>query len=246
MLKMLYVIHDEQNLRDFYNHTPWLLNCQIFVKLNNEALQNRLDPSICLSKNYENLGYFGGFRQLINEFNITGNFIICNCDVFIKQIEVDHIYKNWVNRNCIIGPAIISPNEKFVQPPALFRSIYKTLFLRLDPAVIQCEIKVDYLAGSILFFGVNLNCDILLSYPYCLYCEEVYLSNTARDNGVQLFFDPDIRVLHHYDEIDRVKNNFRSRHVRKNLFRLILKYETRLSMSLPILNWARLVLIGKI
>lgn len=240
------MIHDEQNLRDFYNHTPWLLNCQIFVKLNNVALKNRLDPSICVSKNFENLGYFGGFKQIVSEFNITGNFIICNCDVLIKQNEVDYITENWVNRHCIIGPAIISPNGEFVQPPAVFWSIYKTLYLRLNPETIKFEIKVDYLAGSFLFFGENLDYDNFLSYPYFLYCEEVYVSNTARKNGVQLFYDPEIKVLHHYDEVDRINNKFRSRHMRKNLFRLILKYETLLSMPFSILNWMRLILIGKI
>lgn len=247
MIKLLFVIHDNKNLEDFIRRKIWTLDCKVFVKLNNRQFLSELDPVITVSTNYDNLGYFGGFHQLAKEFHILESFIISNCDVRVTQENLSDIERRWCNRDAVFGPLLVSEDRKIpVQPPALRRNGFNTLYRRLNTAKLVDEINVDYLAGSFLYFGRGQSLIDLLNYPYFLYCEEIYLSNVSKKLGIPLVFDPYITVEHDYDEFERRRNNFRRRQIRKNLFKQIMLFETGILRYLAVINWLRVAFRGGI
>lgn len=177
-----------------------------------------------LLKPEKNLGYFGGLNYALSKIDVSKFDFICigNNDLefnksFLSVLSKKHYPKEYF----AICPDIKSITGKYQNPHVekpystmqkikldLYYSSWRiALFLMLlqntykkfkkpvnnrkSKRVIHMGIGAFYILTP-YFFSKNEE----LIFPYFLYGEEAFLSHQIHESGGELFYDPDLKILH--------------------------------------------------
>lgn len=173
-----------------------------------------------------NLGYFGGLnygirslRSLDFDYLVAGN----NDLIFDRDFLRTLAEKSYSNRQMVIAPDLVTPsgvhqNPQFTEPPSLLRRMGYRLYYTAYPAAMLTDLAITFprilrtqtrrtkLETAMEIYMCTGACMIfrplffrrcgLLDESVFLWGEEVLLARQLERAGCELFYDPELRVLH--------------------------------------------------
>ena len=185
------------------------------------------NDEITLLQPGKNLGYLGGAKYALafwlnNKYHIPAFTILCNTDIEFASSDFFNLLAN--ETADIIGPCILSSKSNTFQNPyytkritknklhilnmvysfypnyLLYQSlaIVKTLFTKINTSKPQFVQPIYAVHGSFMIFknsfftkGGNFN------YESFLYGEEIFIAEIARQNSMQVIYNPNLKIVHH-------------------------------------------------
>lgn len=192
------------------------------INLNSLNIDNNMSVSIIES---ENLGYFGSALKVYNEYSNNNSYdytFITNVDL---QLNIDFLFilNSLIINDSVawIAPSIFSKFENRDKNPQrikrcskiklellyllytfpLFERLYSKLIYpsrkkkRLNKSQLE-SVKIYCGHGSFIILTKQfVKQNPILSYPCFLFCEELFLGETIRNEGLQVIYEPSLKIL---------------------------------------------------